>query len=209
MLYSRFNNEEDTITMYDNDGNEMSMFVLDEDENGIKITEYRNLTDKPQNIIVLPSFDLENDRELTQEEVNEIKNSPRLAEKHIYGKIRLGNGLFRNFSNITVVAQQQAPIAIEEECFDVDSNCSLIIPRNMTLFDVRKINEYYPEGFPSHYYFIGDKRLNLDYYDANRFRTTLVEHGNTKELNLPNIFVSSKYFVEDGKIQERSKLIEQ
>ena len=209
MLYSSFNEREDSITMYDENGNEMSMFVLDEDASSITITEYRNLTGKPQKYIVLPSFNLEKDRELTEDEIKQIEGSSRLAEKYIYGKIRLGKGLFVQYNNITIVAQQQAPIAIEEGCFDVGSNYNFILPRNMTLFDVNKVNEFYPEGFPSHYVMIGDKRLNLNYCDASNYRTKVTEKSGRPELNRPNVYVNPKYFVEDGHIKDRTKIMEQ
>ena len=197
--------ESNSIILSDNNGNDMYGYQIENNSASTRFLKYFNIDGNSYNTLYIPTILPEFDTPLSVEEVNYINSTPQIAERYIAGQISLGSNLFSKMDNITIASSQHLPTIIEPGCLAKGHHYNFVLPENMDVIEVVKINKLRPKVFPRRYLMLADRRICLNYVDDLGYNTS-IKHYEPKQLDkAPIITVDREHICENGTIIKREQ----
>ena len=196
--------EYDSITLYSDNGEALYTYKIEEIDGVVYVKELQIDTDKPIYTIYIPSFEANNDKKLTESNVQALKKDFKQANLYYSGKIRLTKDLFHKFdglSNLSIVFPQNYPVYIEDGCFDKNCVYSFIMPKNMELFDVSKSFDGDKTFYSESYMLVADKRVNFSYVDKKGYTTEVSKYIPSLDKDRALFLRDKELYVEDGVVR--------
>ena len=198
--------ELDTITLYDETtGAPTYEYRLEETGSGTRFVQFVNLDSQEHNTIFVPVIRANYDLPLNNQEALFINTNTQVAERYIAGQIILSSDLFSNMDNITIASSQHVPTIIEEGCLATGHHYNFILPNNMDILEVSKINRRHPNVFPRKYLMLADKRIKLNYVDEMGYSTVVKKYAPKRNVKGPIITLDKNYVCENGIISKVEK----